>query len=1023
MGGLLNISEQEVPPKEGEHGKMYRRLRRWTALALALALTLSLLPMAAAEGPTNQVTLGKKTYTVRLGMASKEWDESNQNEVTKYRPRSMERGIISSNEQTKWDYYVLLYDFTQDTEAPKEDYQQFWSTYDVKVSVENQEAPPISLTGLTTAADGYRKYVSITVTGPWSGSIDVEFTPKQGTDTGSGTGGRTSGWVSIQQAKELTLDDSGNAAFTVSSAVPNETYYFYVDLGTAQAATVTGSIASPISRGNLCLVRGENTYALWDKWDDELNTRPVDTQEQQLLFSVRTYSNSNESQSPTEISGSIHVEVEQPRLLFRYMNSNDGNSWYESDSSLRDLSNLGMAWGSGSYVRLYYGTTAASQPVTSLTVTGSSLSAEPMTDRDGKLFWALRGTGCGESTLHWSTGSESGECIFYVDLPQYGFYSAQVRDSSHYLEKIIYSENQTVWLMKEDGFTASEAEDITVVARSGSQETSVAVAPVQRGTTDRFDIQVTVPQVDMYDYLFLEAAVNGRVVTGCEVSLTRPGNSLFWGNYAVGFAFQMGDVLDFNDGDMVMGQIRPPEGNGSYVPFHDMMVAVGEKKTDAAGGIYYEVAENMSVTVKRMWIETVSGPANTLSFSQSEPVTEITNPAATVPVYSRNDQACAAVIKAEVAVYDQSGSLITSGTVSIRAAQEIQTVQNVVRPANDTTEALNQALEELAQTLDRDAVCTIQLGKKYHGTIRIPAAFEKANITITGETNRTRIYGGIDLCGGRVDVIREISFFHSDNAADATTSALWGGWCGNVIQCVFSGYPVAADATTGFLAFTNGNVFVDNQIGVKVDLSGTQQGGNQSPWQYNTFLRNGTAVQVLGFNSIMSPYYFRIVDSNFIGNSTDFDLQAPGTVYLYRNYFGKIHPQAEDRELLDFLTALLSADDKSLHQIVTSNAPRIETGSGSRVVTNPRWKNPEANWWRRSASLEEIFGSGNGGGTSQRPAYENYLTSDWNRETEIVNEEADQLVMDAAAFTEAEGKKEIDVVDQNGNSLGSWTFD
>ena len=452
------------------------------------------------------------------------------------------------------------------------------------------------------------------------------------------------------------------------------------------------------------------------------------------------------------------------------------------------------------------------------------------------------------------------------------------------------------------------------------------------------------------------------------------------------------------------------------------MVAVGEKKTDAAGGIYYEVAENMSVTVEQMWIETVSGSEDTLSFSDAELVTEITDPAGAVPLYSRNDQECAAIIKAQVTIWKENAP-IEKGVVSIRAAQEVQQRMTWERPYDDTTENLNAFLKEQAQHLDRDAVYTLYLGQEYHGTIRIPKEFEHARITISGETNRTRIYGGIDLRGGRVDVIREISFFHSDSAADATTSALWGGWCSNVIQCVFSGYPVAVDATTGFLSCTGGNVFVDNRIGVKVDLSGTQQGGNQSPWQYNTFLRNGTAVQVLGFNSIMSPYYFRIVDSNFIGNSTDFDLQAPGTVYLYRNYFGKIHPQAEDLELLDFLTALLSADDKSLHQIVTSNAPRIETGSDSRVVTNPRWKNPEANWWRRRASLEEIFGSGNGGGTSQQPSYENYLTSDWDRATEIVNEVADQLVLDAAAFTEADGKKEIDVVDQNGNSLGSWTFD
>ena len=95
---------------------------------------------------------------------------------------------------------MLLYDFAQDKEAPQGDYEQFWSTYDVRVSVADQGAP-ISLTGLAAAADGYRQYVTVTVTDPWSGSIDVKFAPKQGTDTGSGTGGRASGWVSIRQAQ------------------------------------------------------------------------------------------------------------------------------------------------------------------------------------------------------------------------------------------------------------------------------------------------------------------------------------------------------------------------------------------------------------------------------------------------------------------------------------------------------------------------------------------------------------------------------------------------------------------------------------------------------------------------------------------------------------------------------------------------------------------------------------------------------------------------------------------------------
>ena len=56
-------------------------------------------------------------------------------------------------------------------------------------------------------------------------------------------------------------------------------------------------------------------------------------------------------------------------------------------------------------------------------------------------------------------------------------------------------------------------------------------------------------------------------------------------------------------------------------------------------------------------------------------------------------------------------------------------------------------------------------------------------------------------------------------------------------------------------------------------------------------------------------------------------------------------------------------------------------------------------------------------------SYDNYLTSDWNLLTQIVNEEAGELLLDDAAFNEAEGEKQINVVDQNETPLGTWTFD
>ena len=889
---------------------MYKRWRRWAALLLVLAMSLSLVPPAAAEGPErtpkagNTVVLNGSTYEVSLGEAVNWWDSETETSFLKYQPSDVEQGIVSEDEQTCWDYYVLLYDFEQDKEAPQEDYEAFWENYAVTVSAESgaEQDTPVSLTELIL--DGYRAYVEVTVTGPWSGEIQAHFTAKEGEPPEAGTG---SGRVSIKLAEMLELDDNGNGVFSIVDAERYEPYYFCVDRGSDQRVTVSAVITE--GRGRVYLAENDGRSLLCD------------------------------NQNATAVR---EVEAEgQTRLV----------------------------------------------------------SVEP------------------------SEGGKFAGTITADPLPRFGFFADRIRDKEHYLDEIVYTDlpdDKSVWIMSREGFTQDEAAAVKVVSMCNRTETPVQAETVPRtGTEDRYDIKVTVPEPAMNDQAIL-IAEDSTWGIDCKVSLAAPGNTLHYKNYAAGFAFQMGDVLEINEEDILMGQSRPPEGDGSYVHFHDVMVAIGEKKTDESGNVYFEASENMpvSVTVERMWIETVSGPENAFSFSDTEPVKEITGPVGTVPLYSRNDQACAAVIKAQVTIWEED-ALVEEGIVSIRAAQEVQ--QRVVwkRPAEDTAEALNAFLEEQAKNLDRDSVYTLCLGPEYHGTIRIPRKFEDANITVTGEDNLTKIYGDMDLCGGSVDVIREISFFHDET----TESALWGGRCTNVIQCVFSGYPVAADATEGFLAFTNGNVFVDNQIGVKVDLSETQQGGNTSPWEHNTFLRNDIAVQVLSFNDIISPYYFRIVDSNFIGNSTDFDLQAPGTVYLYRNYFGKIHPQAKDMALLEYLTALLSAGNKDLHQIVTSNAPRIETGSGSKVVTNPRWKNPEENWWRRSVSLEEIFGSGNASSTVPQSSYENYLTADWELTTQIVNEEAGELLLDDAAFNEAEGEKQVNVVDQNETPLGTWTFD
>ena len=996
---------------------MYRRWKRWAALMLALVLALSLLPATAAAQSLDEVTLGegdnRKTYTVTLGCAFPQRDGD-----VVYLPSSIERGIISDTEEVQWDYYILLYDRGQDAEATAEDYTRFWENYDVTVSIEGGDDPHVSLTELRE--DDCRRYVGVTVTGPWSGRITVDFTPRGET---SGKGGTGASRVSIKQAKKLELEETGDSTFFVSNAEANEMYYFYIDLVEKQAVTVSGSLSEGIN-GQINLIQGDNFRTLWVLRGGEIVSQDVKVVDDQLLLGVFV------DQDGMDITGTVQVTVEQPALLYRNMRHDAAtDTWYET-GDLRDMSELNLEWGGGSYMlRLYYGTEADAEPVTDLSVSGDTLALESMTDGEGEIFWRLQGIGYGESTLNWKTDSESGDYSMFVDLPEYGFYSEQARDISCYLSEIVYddlSEDRTVWLISGEGFTEAEAKNVIVSASNG-ELVETDVMP-RESDPNRYDIRVTVPAPDINERFYLEAMLDDWYMTRCQVSLAQPGNALYWEDYAAGFSWDMGDILMINEGNWQLGQ-SVPEDDGSYFPYREISIAVGEKKTDAGGQPYYEVEKNMPVSVRvtQLRVEAASGTADAFSFDDEETVTQINDPSEPVMLYSRNDQSCTAVISAEVEIIS-GGRVVKTGTVRMLAWQKIIVSRDEVRPDDDTTDALNAYLAELADNLDPDGVYTIHLGKEYIGTIEIPEEFgrmDAGSLKLTGADTGTKIYGGIDINGGDIGVLQNVFFFSTDDVQ----SALYGGSCRNIYFCLFSGYDVAADATDGMLTFTQGNIFVDNTVAVRLDAARHEDGGNLNPWGQNTFLRNDTAVQVLSFNDTISPYYFRIVDSNFIGNDIDFDLQTGGTVYLYRNYFGKIHPRAENMPLAEYISALLSAGENDLHQLVTSNAPNIgkDSVAKGKVVTNPCWRNPVQNWWQLILPVEDLLGNGTilaiRTYAEGRSTYENYLTADWELITQIVNEEAGNLLMGAAAFTETEDEKQIVVVDQDEKLLGTWIFD
>jgi len=190
-----------------------------------------------------------------------------------------------------------------------------------------------------------------------------------------------------------------------------------------------------------------------------------------------------------------------------------------------------------------------------------------------------------------------------------------------------------------------------------------------------------------------------------------------------------------------------------------------------------------------------------------------------------------------------------------------------------TTERLNSYLN----TVD-GAVSVYLANADYHGTVIIP---KDKKVNLFGEKN-TRLIGNINLSdtaspGIKID---NICFIAPENS---NINAIYNG-DSSVSNCVFYNYVVGIELSAQGLINFNSCVFIDNEIAVLVDIA--HQTGRGLPTQrYNTFINNGIAVQVLSLNERTSPYYFRIVDSNFIHNDIDFDAQCGGTIYLYHNYF------------------------------------------------------------------------------------------------------------------------------------------
>jgi len=475
------------------------------------------------------------------------------------------------------------------------------------------------------------------------------------------------------------------------------------------------------------------------------------------------------------------------------------------------------------------------------------------------------------------------------------------------------------------------------------------------------------------------------------------------------------------------------------------------------------------VTVNKMWIEEYDGDIGTFAFddSGSQTVTSgfqnfyLDTPAGGekpyygtgLYFYVKDSYVGKAVAWAEVTVTVDGGESVT-GSVSVTLFIQRSASSDYVHQPDDAMSAaermedLNSLLLDMAEQIDPDAgnqTFDLQLALgDYEGTMVIPSIFygEQAELFIYGDADGTTIYGGIDLNGSRIGTVRDVHFKSQDTTAE--DKAIYNGHCVGTNNCSFVGYDVALDSTAaGNINPTSENFFLNNEVAVRMDVADLHFDMSRNSWELNTFINNTVAIQLVTLNEFLSPYYIRCTDSNFINNGTDFKASCGGTIYMYRNYYGeyaeKIRPaygkSGMGHDTLQKLDALLGARSENALKTnhVESCSAKVQTSSNSSgvattVITNPRWKHPVKNWWHHSNSPNKlIWGTSPAktfalARTAEEPEYADILVADWDQATQILNNEANSLQMDASAF-EGAGEKSIDVVDQSETLLGTWLFD
>ena len=610
-------------------------------------------------------------------------------------------------------------------------------------------------------------------------------------------------------------------------------------------------------------------------------------------------------------------------------------------------------------------------------------------------------TGTGEAVADVHT-VEPQESEAQPEQQDCGLYTQQECNEAYRVgDKINYLVCKTVYLMCEDGFTDEKAKSFQVKVEDGeltSASMALCLRAGKEGEEARYDVAITLPQLETIDNNYtLEVFQEEQCVAACRIAAEaqsfRVDDDTIIGNVQV----EPG-LVEVNDEER--GE-TPTWGKEEYCYFYGFNILPVKEQTDEAYVL------DLTVQVEVTSVEVI--PLNE-KFDASSAFQWKENPGE----YGgdRWDFTCAGVafegaLRFTVKATPQGGAPVEGAVIVPVFLRPVgETVIDRTGLAGDTVADLNNCLKELADKRENASYIVKLAPIEYKGTIVIPSGFDSLtrNLTLRGTAaqngGRTTLHGGITMEEDtRLFELRDIAFIGSETA----DKALYGGNFNNVHHCTFTGYQTAMLADSAMITFSD-CLFYKNEIALLVKLADV--GGNQSILRNNLFIENGTAVRAERFQQEnMTAFYFRIVDSNFIGNACDVDMQTGGTVYLYRNYYADTRDTGALAEAVKAFDCSSGGDLAIDASMIAYSRPKIRLSeeSGGAVITNPRWLYP-------------VFGN------SLWEEKANLLVADWSGDTRILNAEADELALDAAAF-EGSGEKTVEVLDEQEQTLGAWTFD